>query len=228
MNQFGTRKALEVGRLIKRWALTWRAILGIGLATVWLPATSSAQDDAVPPRKQATAVRVPDGAVRLDGRLEQELWSLAPVLTDFIQKEPIEGATPNDRIEIRFLYDGGALYVGAKMFSPSRDAIQAPLSRRDDGRQSEHLLISLDTYRDRRTAYTFGVTASGVRLDHYHPVDDENNLDREFDPVLGGTHPGHRFGLDGRNVDPVLATPLQCFTGAGLGPQHQAVDPLEK
>ena len=134
-------------------------------------------------RKQAIAVRVGSDAIRLDGRLDEEAWRLSPALTDFIQKEPVEGATPTDRMEIRFVYSNDALFVGARMYSQSRGAIQAPLGRRDDGQQSEHLLVSLDTYLDRRTAYTFGVTASGVRLDHYHPSDNENQIDREFDPV---------------------------------------------
>ena len=134
-------------------------------------------------RKQAVAVRVGSGAIRFDGRLDEEAWRLSPALTDFIQKEPVEGATPTDRMEVRFVYDDDALFVGARMYSQSRGAIQAPLGRRDDGQQSEHLLVSLDTFLDRRTAYTFGVTASGVRLDHYHQSDNENQIDPEFDPV---------------------------------------------
>ena len=168
-----------LGRRVSRW----RARLGIALATVWLPVTSHAQDEVSPVRKQATAVRAPDGNIDLDGRLDEELWNTAPALTDFIQKEPVEGVTPADPMEVRFLYTGGALYVGARMSSSSRSAIQAPLSRRDDVEQSEYLLISLDTYLSRRTAYCFGVTASGVRLDHFHPSDDEGNEDSEFDPV---------------------------------------------
>jgi hypothetical protein len=57
------------------------------------------------------------------------------------------------------------------------------MSRRDDGGQAEYLQIELDTYLDRRTAYMFGVTASGVRLDHYHPSDNEDDSDSQFDPV---------------------------------------------
>ena len=60
---------------------------------------------------------------------------------------------------------------------------QAPLSRRDDGEQAEYVQIELDTYFDRRTAYMFGVTASGVRLDHFHPSDNEDDTDAQFDPV---------------------------------------------
>ena len=85
-------------------------------------------------------------------------------ITDFVQREPTEGAPPTDRMEVRFVYDDDALYVGARMFSDA--PIQAPMGRRDNGDQAEHLLVSLDTYLDRRTASTFGTTATGVRLDH--------------------------------------------------------------
>ena len=61
-------------------------------------------------------------------------------------------------MEVRFAYDDGALYVGARMYSAA--PIQAPMGRRDEGEQAEHLLVSLDTYLDRRTSSTFGVTAS--------------------------------------------------------------------
>ncbi len=134
---------------------------------------------------QATAMRLPSGAaIRLDGRLDEQVWRTGPPLTAFVQKEPNEGAPPSERMEVRFVYDDDALYVGARMYSQAGAAgIQAPLSRRDEVEQAEYLLIALDTYLDRRTAYCFGVTASGVRLDHYHSTDSESDTDAGFDPV---------------------------------------------
>ena len=135
-------------------------------------------------RKQATVIRVADDAIRIDGRLLEEVWQDAPAVTDFIQKEPIEGAAPTDRMEVRFAYDNGALYVGARMFSADPSTIQAPLGRRDEiDTQAESMFISLDTYRDRRTAYTFGVSASGVRYDRHYPRDEEETFDNTFEPV---------------------------------------------
>ena len=131
-------------------------------------------------RPEARAVRVADGSIRLDGRLDESIWQTAPALTRFVQKEPDERAPATDRTEIRFVYDDDALYVGARMWSTG--AVQAPLGRRDGGDQSEHLIVSLDTYLNRRTASTFGVTASGVRLDRYHSTDDDFG-DDGFDPV---------------------------------------------
>jgi hypothetical protein len=135
-----------------------------------------------PERKQASATRVANGSIRVDGRLDDEAWQKATPITDFIQKEPDEGAAPTDPMEVRLLYDDDALYVGARMHS--RDGrIQAPMGRRDNTDQAEHILVAFDTFLDRRTAVVFGVTAAGVRIDRYHSSDTEESFDSGFDPV---------------------------------------------
>ena len=144
---------------------------------------TQAQEQNGSGRKQAHAVRVANGSVRLDGQLEEAAWRQAPPVTDFVQKEPVQGAAPSETMEVRFVYDDSAVYVGARMYSDHPDAIQAPMSRRDNVDEAEYVLLSLDTYLDRRTAYTFGVTASGVRLDQYHSSDNEDNADETYDPV---------------------------------------------
>ena len=147
------------------------------------PVGAGAQSPGAPPRKVVSAARIAAGAIRLDGRLDDAVWRDAHWITDFTQKMPHEGAPPSDSMRIAILYDGDALYVGARMYSRDPSKIQAPLSRRDNTSQAEHLWVSFDTYHDRRTAYSFGVTASGVRMDWYHPQDDEYHLDPGFDPV---------------------------------------------
>ena len=170
------------------------------------PARTEAQ---IPGRfgKEATALRAASSEIQVDGRLDEAIWSRTEPIRDFIQKEPVEGADPTEETEIRFVYDDSGLYVGARMGSSrGRDGIQAPLGRRDSpysptraargtggffsrpnvsGRPelAEYILISLDTFLDRRTAYSFGVTASGVRIDHQHLSDSEADIDPRFDPV---------------------------------------------
>ncbi|MEQ1730551.1 MAG: DUF5916 domain-containing protein [Vicinamibacterales bacterium] len=135
-------------------------------------------------RKQARATRVIDGTIRIDGRLDETAWRTATAIADFVQREPDEGAPATDRMEVRILFDDGALYVGARMSSTG--PVQAPLGRRDEGDQAEHLLVSLDSYFDRRTAANFGITATGVRLDHFHASDNRNSTDATFNPVWQG------------------------------------------
>ncbi|MDQ3555956.1 MAG: carbohydrate binding family 9 domain-containing protein [Gemmatimonadota bacterium] len=159
-------------------------LLLAGLAL--LPAGVWAQDStrvAAPSRLGVQAVRIDGRPPAVDGRLDEEVWQRAPAATGFVQRQPNEGAPATERTEVRFLFDEGALYVGARMRSSDPAAIQAPVSRRDQGSQAERLLVSLDTYLDRRTAYTFGITASGVRLDWYHPGDSETSTDASWDPV---------------------------------------------
>ncbi len=133
--------------------------------------------------KTAVATRVSDGAVNVDGRIDEAVWQTTAPLTDFVQKEPVEGSAPTNQLEVRFVYDDDALYVATRVLSKNPSGIQAPVTRRDNINQADHIWISLDSYRDRRTAYSFGISASGVRADWYHPSDDETNVDMSFDPV---------------------------------------------
>jgi hypothetical protein len=156
----------------------------VALCLALAPSALSAQTrvDGAAGRKQATATRVPNGSIRVDGRLDDEVWQKATPITDFVQKEPVENAAPTDQMEVRLVYDDDVLYVGARMHSKD-GRIQAPLGRRDNTDQAEHILVSFDTFLDRRTAVVFGVTASGVRLDRYHSSDQEDSFDAGFDPV---------------------------------------------
>jgi hypothetical protein len=162
-------------------------LAGAALALLLAPAafaqTPAAPAPAPAARKEIRAVRIDGRAPAVDGRLDDAAWAAAPVLADFVQKQPVEGAAPTERTEVRFVYDDAALYVAARMFKRDPASIQAPVSRRDNGNQAEHIWISLDTYLDRRTAYSFGVTAAGTRMDWYHATDSESDVDLSFDPV---------------------------------------------
>src|ERR1051325_10628294 len=69
------------------------------------------------------AVRLPeDGAIRVDGHLDEEAWKDAPVTSAFQQREPLEGVPCSEATEVRVLYDSGTLYVGilARDHEPQR------------------------------------------------------------------------------------------------------------
>ncbi|HXV86265.1 MAG TPA: DUF5916 domain-containing protein, partial [Gemmatimonadales bacterium] len=169
--------------MIERSGGAW-LLLAAGVTSP-LAAQLAAERAARPPLKEARAVRV-DRAPVVDGRLDDPAWRTARFFSDFIQKQPVEGAPPTERTEVAILYDDDALYVGARMYSDDPRSIQAFVTRRDNGGQSQHIWISFDTYLDGRTAYSFGITASGVRMDWYHPRDSETDVDDSFDPVWDG------------------------------------------
>ncbi len=159
-------------------------LVTLALCLLMAPARAQQPAPPVPPvPKRATATRVEPGAITVDGRLSEEVWRSSLPITDFVQKEPTQGAAPTDDMEVRFAYDDRAFYVGARMASRNARGIQAPLGRRDIVDQAERILVSLDTFLDRRTSVVFGVTAGGVRLDRFHASDTEESFDATYDLV---------------------------------------------
>ncbi|MBA2565060.1 MAG: carbohydrate binding family 9 domain-containing protein [Gemmatimonadetes bacterium] len=159
--------------------------------TIRGPATS-AQDTTRPRRgpvprptgeKRIESQRVENGVPHVDGRLDDPAWQRASWASDFLQKEPDQGAPPTQPTEVAFVFDDDALYVGARLLADDPAALEPVLTRRDEDGNAERLVVSLDTYHDRRTAYSFAVTTSGVRLDWFHPEDDESRKDDTFNPV---------------------------------------------
>ena len=134
--------------------------------------------------KSAVATRLPHSPPRIDGNLDDSAWSAAVPIADFVQKNPIEGGQPSERTEVRIIHDDDALYIGARMYRANPRAIRRSVTRRDGDSDAEVLTISLDTYYDRRTAYSFAVTSGGVRKDFYHSTDFEDfGVEFQFDPV---------------------------------------------
>ncbi|HVH12807.1 MAG TPA: carbohydrate binding family 9 domain-containing protein, partial [Longimicrobium sp.] len=150
-----------------------------------LSAAATAQTAAptIPPQRRIQATRIDGAAPGVDGRLEEAVWRQAAWITDFTTREPVEGGRPAGATEVAFLIDGSSLYVGARMRGAAPGDVRAQLARRDREGDAEQLAVSLDTYRDRRTAYTFAVSAAGTRIDYYHPSDSETSRSYSFDPV---------------------------------------------
>ena len=155
--------------------VTLRSLPAAAVMAAVLTASAAAQG--------VEATRILGTPPRLDGRLTEDVWSSPRPLTGLRQRDPDEGAPATERTEVRFAYDDDALWIGARMFSTNPGAIRALVTRHDREGSSEQLIVSLDTHHDRRTAYTFAVTPASVRIDYYHPSDDEESRDDGFDPV---------------------------------------------
>jgi hypothetical protein len=152
---------------------------GIGyLAAAWAVTLAAAPVGA----QEVAAVRA-DGQLVLDGRLDEPVWGRARPAEAFVQREPNEGTPATDGTQVFFVYDDDALWIGARMASTDAARIRSLVTRRDREVSSEQLIVSLDTYRDRRTAYTFAVTPAGVRIDYYHGADAEGARDYGYDAV---------------------------------------------
>ncbi len=111
------------------------------------------------------------GEIRVDGSLDEPLWQSAPAATDFRQSQPREGEPATQRTEVRFVLDGEALYIGARMFDSLGGAgVRTRLARRDQVRgDADELDIIFDTFHDHLGRTRVVVTPAGVRADAYGP-----------------------------------------------------------
>lgn len=131
-----------------------------------------------PPIIQAVRAAAPP---QIDGRIDPAEWQNAPVATGFTQARPSPGSAASHPTEVRVLYDDRAVYIAARMHDPAPDSIVAQLARRDQAGYSDLLTVALDSYHDRRTAFSFSVNPRGVRRDLM--IHDDASEDPNWDAV---------------------------------------------
>jgi hypothetical protein len=104
--------------------------------------------------------------VAIDGKLDEAAWHAATPITEFTQSDPEEGKPASERTEVRFLFDGDALYVGARMYDRmGRAGIKTNLVRRDDNFNSDFFEMVIDGYHDHLSRAFFMVNPSGSKND---------------------------------------------------------------
>jgi hypothetical protein len=127
-----------------------------------LPFVTAACFGQTPPPVRAVRLEAP---VTVDGILSEPVWSAAPAVTEFFQRDPNEGAPASQKSSVRIAYDDDALYVGADLRDTAPDSIVARVSRRDNTTNEDYFAIAIDSYHDRRGAYYFGLSAGGTLMD---------------------------------------------------------------
>ena len=127
---------------------------------------ASNPDEVVAEAADLEAIRIPDNlSIDLDGRLDEEAWSLATPISDFTQQYPVEGGVPSERTEIRVVFNGDELFIGAILYDDPSGILAYQL-RRDAGLGTDdRFMWILDTFLDGRTGYFFEINAAGLMGD---------------------------------------------------------------
>ncbi len=128
------------------------------------------------PKAASTAVAVRAPTVPAMDARGGAPWSAAPVVSDFVEFVPTEGAPARFRTEVRVMYDDRNLYVLVRAYDPHPDSLMHALTRRDIRGPSDQLKVMIDSYNDRRSGYEFAVNPDGVKRD-YAMYDDGNEDD---------------------------------------------------
>jgi uncharacterized protein DUF5916 len=121
-------------------------------------------------RPRVEAVRT-EGAVTLDGLLDEPDWARAGRIPDLTQHTPRPGGPTAYRTEVRLLADQANLYIGVRCFDPDPSKIALHSMQRDieDPFGDDFITLVFDTYGDQRTGYFFDVHATGSMSDGLIP-----------------------------------------------------------
>ena len=117
----------------------------------------------------------------IDGSFDDAAWAQVDWNADFTQRQPHDGAAPTRQTRFKVLYDAKNLYFAIRCFDDAPDKIVRRMSRRD-GFEGDWVEVNIDSYFDKRTAFSFTISASGVKGDEY-VSNNGDNWDSNWDPI---------------------------------------------
>ena len=126
-------------------------------------------------------ITITEKSPSIDGLFNEQVWETVQWEDQFIQHEPYEGRDPSQKTAFKILYDDNNIFVAIKAFDNEPDSIQTRLSRRDN-MDGDLAGIQLDSYFDKRTAFTFITNAGGVKLD-FMVTNNGDSEDLSWDPI---------------------------------------------
>lgn len=122
-----------------------------------------------------------DNDINIDGFLNEKAWKYAEVAINFVQRFPEDGGEASQATEAYIVLSEKAVYIGFKAYDNQPNLINKSIFRRDGSDVSDWVYVSIDSYFDRRTAFTFAVNPRGVQKDVLYF--DDLNEDLEWDAV---------------------------------------------
>jgi hypothetical protein len=140
---------------------------------------ATAQTDST---KRYTTAWVQGPPPVIDGLLNDAAWDQVEWTGgDFRQVNPDKGKPATVQTKFKISYDAKNLYAIFRCYDPEPSKIVKRMSRRDsfDGDWVE---IHIDSYYDKRTAFSFTTSVSGVKSDEY-VSNNGDDWDASWDPI---------------------------------------------
>ena len=167
-----------------------------------MPAASAQQlelpfayDGPPPPSLPATVVRDGDGKttvravrvsapLRIDGVLDEPIYSEVTPISEFIQAEPQHGAPATERTHVWISFDEDNVYVSMRAWESQPERMIVNEMRRDSNQvlQNEVFGVALDTFYDRRNSFNFHFNPIGGRRDGQN-INEGANYNGDWNPV---------------------------------------------
>ena len=138
--------------------IIFAVILSIGLCgTVVSQASDNAED------KYQYFISPHSGEIKIDGKLDEGVWSSVQVISDFWLQAPIDNERASLKTEVMMTYDKSKLYIAAICYDNNDYVIQT--LKRDDFGESDEFAVVIDPVGKKTNGYGFGVNAEGAQTE---------------------------------------------------------------
>ncbi|WP_196889682.1 DUF5916 domain-containing protein [Aureivirga sp. CE67] len=108
-----------------------------------------------------------DEAPKIDGYIDDPVWSEVGAATDFVMLRPTNGAKePEDfKTIVKVVYDDEGIYFAAEMFDPEPEKIPMEFTTRDRFGQSDFIGIVINPINDKQNDTQFYIMSTGTQAD---------------------------------------------------------------
>lgn len=117
--------------------------------------------------KKSLRISFTEKAPKIDGFLNEKIWSKASSAKGFVMYSPGYGdAEPNNqKTLVKILYNNEAIYIGAILFDSNPQDIPMQFTTRDNFGQSDSFTVSINPYNDAINDLRFHVMSTGTQAD---------------------------------------------------------------
>ncbi len=140
------------------------------------------------PTLAATTTSIPrmSGSPKIDGILDNPFWEKEALKIDgFRQFSPVEKGDPSQKTEAYIGHDHKNLYIAFRCFDTDPQKIRASITKRDNIIEDDWILVFLDTFNEKRRAFTFIINPLGIPLDGMRIEEGGNDdIDGSWDAVF--------------------------------------------
>jgi hypothetical protein len=105
-------------------------------------------------------------SIVLDGAPDEPAWQKAVPATNFLQRDPENGAPATERTEVRVVFDRDRIILGVTCFDSEPARLLGNQMQRDQSFEADdRFMFSIDPFFDGRTGYFFEINPSGAMGD---------------------------------------------------------------
>lgn len=145
---------------------------------------------------------------KIDGVLDDLLWEQEALkIEGFRQFSPVEKGQPSEKTVVYIGYDSKNLYVAFRCSDEDPKKLRASITQRDNIMEDDWAFIFLDTFNEKRRAFSFMLNPLGIQMDMLRLEEGGNdNMDPSWDTVF---YSDGKIDENGYSVE--MAVPFKSF-----------------